>query len=230
MKPQSIEYLLDCYVRERNSRYDVVKYGAFILVVDGIRRHGPDNDRLAGETTIDLDDRCNELQFMYPQMAEPVAEPAVRQPHHVPLSPEMEERTKQYARQLIAFSEEFEFIRSSCYKTQSSDSSGIEFKDHNIFVSANSNTIKISVVRNNSEQSAKAKWKTCDKTAKSGIHFVGSEGDVLFSEGELESIIEITLLENNDNGIDKRFQVELFDPEGNDVGKRNCITVNICNQ
>ncbi|XP_035217011.1 uncharacterized protein LOC118190420 isoform X2 [Stegodyphus dumicola] len=221
MKPQSIEYLLDCYVRERNCHYDVV---------DGVRRHGPNYDSLAGETTLDLDDRCNELQFMHPQSAVPVVEEVMVQPNHVPLSTEMEERTKQFARQLISFSDQFEFIHSGCSKTRSAGSSGIEFKDLNIFVSADSKVIKISVVRKDAEQSTKAKWKTCDKTAKSGIHFDASEGDVLFNEGELESIIEIALLENNDSGIDKRFQVELFDPEGNDVGKRNCVTVNICDE
>ena len=59
----------------------------------------------------------------------------------------------------------------------------------------------------------KCQWKTVAGTARSPEDYTGSTGAVEFASGSRNSIINITIIDNNIPELSKTFRVELFNPE-----------------
>lgn len=71
--------------------------------------------------------------------------------------------------------------------------------------------ISIPVIRDEkfSDKETNVSWKTIDKTAISGTHYVGSSGEIIFNQGETSKDIQIQILKSADAAGDLRFTVEL---------------------
>lgn len=71
--------------------------------------------------------------------------------------------------------------------------------------------ISIPVIRDEkfSDKETNVSWKTIDKTAISGTHYVGSSGEIIFNQGDTSKDIQIQILKSADAAGDLRFTVEL---------------------
>lgn len=89
----------------------------------------------------------------------------------------------------------------------------------------------ISVNRvNGSKGSVSVKYKTVDGTAVAGTNYAAMEGTLTFADGETNQTITIPLKNNQPNGYNKRFAVELFDPSGATLGQPKVIELTLLDQ
>lgn len=100
------------------------------------------------------------------------------------------------------------------------DKSIIRFEEICMVEEPKEQIISIPVIRLKSftDKITEVSWKTCDKTAHAGSHYIGSNGQIRFDKGETKKNIEIRILDSSDEADDLRFTIELthvgglFDP------------------
>lgn len=87
----------------------------------------------------------------------------------------------------------------------------IKFKEICMIKEPIEQIISIPVIRDEkfSDKETNVSWKTIDKTAISGTHYVGSSGEIIFNQGDTSKDIQIQILKSADATGDLRFTVEL---------------------
>lgn len=105
----------------------------------------------------------------------------------------------------------------------------IRFKNSCVFVSPTDQIVVLHIVPNNTslDRDLNIRWKTIDRTAISGTHYVGSVGELVFSKDSKEKEIQIQLIPPISEDNDLRFQVELEIEIG--TFNPNPVTINIKN-
>ncbi|KAG8179446.1 hypothetical protein JTE90_026340 [Oedothorax gibbosus] len=214
MKSESVKSLIACYLREKqsSSHYDEV---------DGLSLA---QCSLAGESFGSRQNRCAEMLCVAPAAPQPVLGDYLG-----PLEPQEESIVRGIGRQLCEIAEEFELDHMKAIENQASalGSKMVQFKHRCMPVAPSCGHIEIPVVRmGNSGGTANVAWRTINKTAIAGAHYSSSRGDISFAEGDKEKTIEIEIIRNQGDS-DVCFVVELFNPEGTEVGAVNPLTVYI---
>ncbi|KAF8771746.1 hypothetical protein HNY73_019123 [Argiope bruennichi] len=185
MKPEEIKCILRSYLKEKehSSAYDDI---------DGFSYAPPEH--------------MSDLMYMEFQPANlPLDE------LNAPLEHELEVIAVGIGRQLSEMSDEFELDHAEAINNQT-PANGIQFREHIIRVPPNNEFIQIPVVRDGSANGeVKVEWRTCDRSAKAGLHYVNSQGNISFAEGEEEKTIEIKLIKDQEKKTDICFAVELID-------------------
>ncbi|GFX09688.1 calx-beta domain-containing protein [Trichonephila clavipes] len=210
MKPESIKSILHFYLKEKSSNYDDV---------DGLAY--AEGGRMSSEAVQEqglFEFYLEDTEVAIPQHEEP----------YVPLDPENEERAYRIGRQLRQMSIEFESDHMEEVRNlgQVNGTKSIEFKERFMHVSSSCGIIKIPVIQTGSSNGiARISWRTEDKTAKTGIHYTGSQGYFDFTEGVEERMIELEI--TNQRETDVCFAVKLYDPEGTSIGHNNPVIIYI---
>lgn len=213
MKPESIKSILHFYLKEKSYHDDV----------DGLPLCYADCGKMSNEGFIHCEGGFNDLYLA--EAGIPVAQ---YEEHYEPLDPENEEIAQRIGHQLRQLSVEFdsdhaEAIRNTCH---TNGTKSIEFKERFMYVSPTCGSIKIPVTwTGSSNEMAKIAWRTEDKTAKSGIHYIENQGCFYFTEGVKEKIIEIEIKDQEE--IDVCFAVKLYNPESTLIGQGNPVTIYI---
>ncbi|GFQ98077.1 calx-beta domain-containing protein [Trichonephila clavata] len=210
MKPESIKSILHFYLKEKSSNYDDVD--GFSCYAEGGRMSSEGFLQAHSEFYVE------DTEVAIPQYEE----------HYVPLDPENEERAFRIGRQLRHMSIEFDSDHMEAVRNpgQVNGTKSIEFKERFMHVSPSCGIIKIPVIQTGSSNGmAKIAWITEDKTAKSGIHYTGSQGSFDFTEGVEEKTIELEI--RNQRETDVCFAVKLYDPEGTSIGNSNPVIIYI---
>ncbi|GIY64124.1 calx-beta domain-containing protein [Caerostris darwini] len=211
MKPETIKSILRSYLSEkqRSACYDAP---------DGFPRAS--SGIMAGETFGDYEGRCSDLLFMAPETAHIPLEDL-----HVPLDADREALLQRVGRRLSEISDHFQADYAEASKNRAAGSKTLQFKQHVIQVPLTCRSIEIPIVRSGTtDGSANVAWRTADKSAIAGFHYVGSNGSISFAEGDTEKAIKIEI---NQEGFDVCFTVELFNAEGINIGSFNPLTVYI---
>ncbi|GBO34285.1 hypothetical protein AVEN_218595-2-1, partial [Araneus ventricosus] len=94
-------------------------------------------------------------------------------------------------------------------------SRSVQFKKHIIHVPPTCDRVQIPIIRTSAADSVvNATWRTCDKSAKAGLHYVNSQGSISFGQDDEEKSIEVLIIRDQDRRNDIHFAVELYDTEG----------------
>ncbi|GBN13059.1 hypothetical protein AVEN_236669-1 [Araneus ventricosus] len=230
MKPESVKSILRSYLRERQHSSSYNDFHGFSsapskhrLVAQGLTLESGKPFHCAGKIVDDLEvfapqsagllqDERNDLVVMQFQSADlPWDE------HNVPLEPQLDELAIGVGRRLSQMSDEFDLnlIVPLNNLASSSGNGCIQFKERIIRVPATCDHVQIPIIRTRAEDSVvNATWRTCDKSAKAGLHYVNSEGNISFGQGDEEKTIEVEIIRDQERRTDIHFAVELFDSEG----------------
>ncbi|CAL1298954.1 unnamed protein product [Larinioides sclopetarius] len=156
--------------------------------------------------------RANDLLFMHPHSPGLPLDVL-----NVQLPPEEESQAIAFGRQLSEMSDEFESDHTNACRSRSNSTDErkiVQFKKHIIHVPTTCALVQIPIIRTRAaDRVVNARWRTCDKSAKAGLHYVKSEGSISLAQDEEEKTIEIAIIRNLDRS-DIHFAVELFDAEG----------------
>ncbi|GFS78323.1 calx-beta domain-containing protein [Nephila pilipes] len=214
MKPESIKSILHFYLQEKSCSDDID--GSFDFCDFGI---------MSGEAIAQCGGGFNDLYHMEADVPSSFHQ---YEEHYEPLDPEREAIAQGIGRQLRQLSIEFDSDHAEAIRNQlpTIGTKSIQFKERFVHVSPSCGSIKIPVIlTGSSDEMAQIAWRTYDKTAKSDIHYIGSQGNINFTKGDVEKIIEIKI--RNQEETDVCFAVELYHPQDTNIGHSNPVTVYI---
>ncbi|CAL1298957.1 unnamed protein product [Larinioides sclopetarius] len=137
--------------------------------------------------------------------------------HNVPLEPQLNELAIRTGRWLSQMSDEFDLNHIVPVNNHifANGNRCIQFKECIICVPATCDLVQIPITRTRATGNVvNATWRTCDKSAKAGLHYVNSQGIISFAQDDEEQTIEVKIIRDLDRRNDLNFTVELYDDEG----------------
>ncbi|XP_055953233.1 uncharacterized protein LOC129988960 isoform X2 [Argiope bruennichi] len=131
----------------------------------------------------------------------------------VPVEPQVEMLAVGIGRRLREIANIFDL--NAAINQASGIGNRVQFKEHTIRVPSTCDCIQIPIVRTGAlDGIVNVGWTTHDKSAKAGIHYVNSQGNISFAQSEEEKTIEVEMIEDREEKKDICFTVELFDARG----------------
>lgn len=107
----------------------------------------------------------------------------------------------------------------------------LSFEKRGTLVKESSGFVRVTVVRRRGASGEVGiKWRTIDRSAKSGRDYKGGSGELVFKHYEVQQDIEIPIIDDMEPEKDEHFEIELFEPSGGaKLGNINRIAVTITN-
>ncbi|KAF8771749.1 hypothetical protein HNY73_019124 [Argiope bruennichi] len=187
MKPESIKFVLKTYLKEREN---ALRYNHVTSYLSEPPEYMPD------------------LLIMEPQAASLALDEL-----NVPVEPQVEMLAVGIGRRLREIANGFDL--NAAINQASGIGNRVQFKEHSIRVPSTCDCIQIPIVRTGAlDGIVNVGWTTHDKSAKAGIHYVNSQGNISFAQSEEKKTIEVEMIEDREEKKDICFTVELFDARG----------------
>lgn len=105
----------------------------------------------------------------------------------------------------------------------------ISFGKRGLLVKESAGFVDVPIIRTHgSDGEVTVKWRTIDESAISGRDYVGGQGEIVFKDKEVTSVLKIEIINDMCPEKDECFEIELFGATGGaKIGNINRIAITI---